>query len=152
METKINTKTLAKASIAVILCIICFIGGYWSNEKKCEKEHINYTQMVVDFKPKEEKYDAFGKDFSSAVGLYYLFQKENNKISNYNLYFDTLSYFRDNLVYLNIKDTNYLILYKPQLNSTNFNTSLYGFTKDKFLIYTAQSVLLKNFPKESVSR
>lgn len=152
METKIKKNKIVSIAIVIILCVICFVAGFWSNEKECDKPQKNPNQMVVDFKPKEEKYDAFGMDFSGAVGLYYLFQKENNKMPNYNHYFDTLTYFRDNLVYLNIKDTNYLILFNPKTNSTNISSSIYGFTKDRFLIYTPQTVLLKNFPKESVTR
>lgn len=152
METKIKRKKYVNISLVIILLVISYLTGYLCNEKKCTKKHENHNQLEVDFKPKDEKNDAFGPDFISAVGLYYLYQKESNKTPNYNLYFDTLSYFRNNLVYVNVKDTNYLILYKPQTNSINFNTSLYGFTKDKFLIYSPQSVLLKNFPKESISR
>ena len=80
-----------------------------------------------------------------------MYQKESKNIANYKNYFDTLSYCRNYLYYLNVKDTNYLILYKPSTNIRSYEP-LYGFTKNEFIIYISNKIQLKNYPIGSLKR
>lgn len=131
--------------VTLILSILSFcLGSYVQDSKKSDK-------LVVDFKTKGGELIEYKLNFISPVGLHYLYINESKKSQNYKAYFDTLRYFRRNLVYFNVSDTNYLLIFKPD-STSNLEDVIYGFTKNKFFIYEPKEIILKNFPSSSMRR
>jgi hypothetical protein len=125
--------------------VICFFFGETVQKQK------NPEKIIVDFKSKEGQITEYSSNFISPVGLHYLYLEETKNINNYRSYFDTLTYFRKNLVYFNMSDTNYLLIFKPDVTN-RLDGRIYGFTRNKFYRYEPKEILLRNFPASSSKR
>jgi hypothetical protein len=145
MTNIFRIRTWIYIGVVMTFSILSFyLGSYVQDNKKPDK-------LVVDFKTKKGELTEYNLNFISPVGLHYLYINESKNSQNYKAYFDTLRYFRENLVYFNVSDTNYLMIFKPD-STANLDDEIYGFTKDKFFIYEPKEIILKNFPSFSMRR
>lgn len=132
-------------TITLLLSILCFyLGKVYSDNEKTDR----YT---VDFQTSNSRIVEYREAFISPVGLHYLYMIESRKCPDLKTYFDTLSYFRKNLVYFNISDTNYLIIFKPD-KKISIEEPIFGFSKNKFFIFEPKEMNLINFPIDSSKR
>lgn len=145
MTNIFRIRTWIYIGVVIAFSVLSFyLGSYVQDNKKSDK-------LVVDFKTKKGELIEYNLNFISPVGLHYLYINESKNSQNYKAYFDTLRYFRKNLVYFNVSDTNYLMIFKPD-STSNLDDEIYGFTKDKFFIYEPKEIILKNFPSSSMRR
>lgn len=143
---------MAKKIRTIILIVLFIASNFFSffigNKIPKWKDKRVFT---VDFKYKENNITEYNPSFINPLGLYYLYQKENKNCSRYIQYFDTLTYFRENLWYYNVSDTNYLILYRLT-HGTYPNDNIYGFTKNNFFVFIPHEMSITNFPIHSSRR
>jgi hypothetical protein len=101
--------------------------------------------LKVDFRDDKNSDIGTGPILDCSVSLYYLYGIESKKCKNYKQYYDTLTYCREDLVYYDVQDTNFLMLYKsPDFFYQTY--SFFGFTKNKFFWFKPTEMILKNFP------
>jgi len=136
--------------LAIILMLLSsWILAYYIGYKSKVLKPIN--SIIVDFDDNSDQ-----SSYGAAVSLFYLYAKENKGILNFHQYFDSLSYFRDCLVYFDVRDTNYLVLYKARKGFIGYDCwesqGFFGFTKNKFYWFQPKEIVLKNFPVEVLKR
>lgn len=129
--------------LLLLLLVTVFSCGLDKREIETDKKEI-----IVDFIDKPEEVVEYRRDFMKAVGLFYLYRKEVENNTDLIQYFDTLTYFKNQIYVLNVDGSNYRIIVKPD----EIEDDLFIFTRDS--IYTLKGSVIKviNYPTESIRR
>lgn len=136
--------------IYVLFALLFFGTGYFTHLLLYRIAN-NNNQLIVDFSLNKDVHDQYSESFINALGLFYLYKKETSNSLDYKSYFDTLSYYKKNLLIHHVSDKNFLIFYKPSFYK-EYDNGIFGFTQDSFYIFEGKSIQIKNYPVDYARR